>query len=267
VGLTLTKSLLRPHVPWYTLSLRHLRLRVVLPAVLIGLGLVTVSEKHCWQWAWSSGPFAQRNCQAVDDDGGRKVQAWRWAESGLIHIWTPANFPSDRTARVRDAVRSLVNEVGVPVTVSVQRASPRVIEALAQATSYRDGRASVDFDRLCRLLVTTREHPSADFIVAPVCVDGDTETAGAAYFTYGVALLDAEIDGPIYARHETAHLLGYGLHDTWPVAVVGYAALRGDAHGGGSLMMPTPAGEHLSDRAHDALTAFWGALPARLRSP
>ncbi len=81
-----------------------------------------------------------------------------------------------------------------------------------------------------------------------------------------MGILNAQLATSFTARHELGHLLGYHMHDTWPLVVLGYDnpqwASRRRTHSGeyATLMMPDAEGYELSPRARDALIYFWRGL-------
>ncbi len=67
------------------------------------------------------------------------------------------------------------------------------------------------------------------------------------------------------AKHETIHLLGYQMHNSFPLWVIGYAdepwwcVVRGQPRQEG-LMVLLGAEEQLRQRTRAALTEFWAGL-------
>ncbi|HEY3377533.1 MAG TPA: hypothetical protein VGL77_08565 [Armatimonadota bacterium] len=254
---------------WYSLNPRSIHLRGILGGVLLVALLLSMSEKHIWRWDWQHGVHAWMNCHAVTAADGRQLEAWRWVEGREIRLYVPTTMSAYRAERIADGMRRLVRELQLSIAVTVLPITPRVSAALQCNTATVQGQPSINFDRFCRTLIATRDGHYAEMVIAPATLDGSADTLGEAYFSYGVAVMDARSASGFLARHETGHLLGYHLHDNWPFAVVGYsnpkewaAALRGH-QADPPLMLPSLEGSHLSPRSRDALVSFWHSLERR----
>ena len=194
----------------------------------------------------------------------RPGAGWKDAKSDCMRLrkWIPK-----RVAKIADGVSSLVNDLHLNITVRTLPMTARVAQAVAASSrGKRLLQRTVNFDTLCRQLIATRDGRYAEVIIAPGMIDGANDTAGMSYFNYGVVLLNDQVACRFIARHETGHLLGYHLHDNWPITILGYPTYT--PHWGrfvreGNLMMPVPQGNDLSPRAHDALISFWQGLEQR----
>jgi hypothetical protein len=164
-------------------------------------------------------------------------------------------------------VRSLSQEVGLNVFVRMAPIDERISAAIRRNSVRIEKQSSLDFDAFSRDLAATRDGAYAEMVILPGMIDAAPKAVGAAYFSYGVAVLNDQCASPTIARHETAHLLGYSIHDTWPLVIFGYpngAHASGMRNGeGATLMLAEDAGYDLSPRAHDALVSFWRGLERR----
>jgi len=264
-----TNNLQKP-IPWYSLNPRHIRVRRILLPLAILLLLSLCNEKHLWQWAWRDGYHAGFNCQPVVDARGRNIEAWRWVEGKTIRIYTSPYLATGHVRLAAASMRSLVADLGLDVNIELLPLPKRVEDALARSTSMRGHTRWLSFDRLCRELVATRDGAYAEMVYVPEMIDSSPDVTGAAVFKYGVGVLNARQATSFTARHETAHLLGYHMHDTWPLIVLGYsnpqwAIYQHDHHASEPLMMPNDTGDELSPRSRDALICFWHGLERRTK--
>lgn len=256
------------HIPWYTLNPRHIRLRRLLLPLLALLLLSLGTEKHCWRWSWQHGYHASFNCRSVVDVHGRQIEAWRWVEGREIRIYTSPALATPHVQLAAGAVRDLIQELGLDIRVVVAPPPARVTQAIARCTLRRGGKTWVSFDGLCRALIATRDGHYAEMVYVPGMIDATSDVVGAGVFSYGVSILDAQQATSITARHEAGHLLGYHLHDTWPLIVLGYpdfhqAIYHRKGEDTNPLMMPYSDGFTLSARSRDALLCFWHGLEQR----
>ena len=240
---------------------------IVLPCVIILLVLaaMTVNEKHLWQLDWRAGYDAWYNCRAVPDSHGHSLEAWRWVEGREIRFYAPYGMPRHRVDAMVNGVENLIAELHLDVHVRVLPLPTRVALAMARAT-HPGQPNSLDFNTLCRELVSTRDGRYAEMLITPCDLESSSDTLGMADFRYGVAVLEASTANSMLARHETGHLLGYHLHDNWPYHIFGYTEHPIKRQHGQEvtyLMMPEPQGDQLSPRSQDALHYFWAGLGTR----
>jgi hypothetical protein len=255
-------------VPWYSLHPRHIRWRVIVITMAAFLLLTAINEKHVWRWSWEHGLHARVNCRAVNDVHGRSVEAWRWVEGREILVYVTPEVNRNTARCVARAIEDLLSELKMPLSLSVQPAPPRVLQAIERSTTGAGDAANIDFMQLCRELVATRRGQYAEVVFAPGIIDRSPDVVGAGLFTYGVILLNAEQATPFTARHEAGHLLGYHLHDDWPIVVLGYHDLMSEKYlrqdkSHEPLMMPWNRGYALSERSREALIYFWRGLERR----
>lgn len=256
-------------IPWYSLNPRYIRLRRIFLPVILFLLLYPCSEKHYWRWAWQHGFHAYANCRPIADARGRQVEAWRWVEGKEIRLYTSAYFPTSRVRLDAANMQDLLDGLGLNITIRILPQPARVSRAIARSVIRKHQQASVSFPRLCRELVASRDGRYAEMVYVPGMIDAEPEVTGSAVFSYGVGILNARLSTCITARHELGHLLGYHMHDSWPLLVLGYAnpqwASRRSKQTGEyqTLMMPDAAGYELSPRSHDALIFFWRGLEQR----
>ena len=255
-------------VPWYSLNPRHIRLRSFAPLLIGLLLLFFVNEKHLWQWDWQHGYHAHFNCRAVPDSNGRSVEAWRWVEGKEIRVYTTPSMRLKTTRFAAHNAQALAEEIGLGVRARAMSPPARVTAALAQSTENTATGPTVNFTRFCRAMVTNRPGHYAEIVYTTAKIDASPDVVGAAVFNYGVALIDARRSTGSTVRHETAHLLGYHLHDTWPLVILGYsnpqwAKYQEKGNENPPLMMPWDSGFDLSPRARDALIYFWRNLEQR----
>ncbi len=237
---------------------------LVILFVLIIAGF-TVNEKHIWRLDWRQGYHAWYNCHTVSNSRGQSVEAWRWVEGREIRCYTPYGMTPRRVEETVKGVEGLVLELKLDLHVRVLPMPARV--ALAITHSSQTGEHNtVNFEKLCQELVTTRDGRYAEMIITPCDLDQSSDTLGMANFRYGVSVLDSRVANGFLARHETGHLLGYNMHDNLPFIVFGYSnhAIAQKRHAGGAyLMMPQLVGDQLSPQSRDALIYFWVGLAAR----
>lgn len=245
--------------------MRRLQWRRVLLTVFAIVLLCTITERHVWRWAWADGPFANYNLRTVQDANGRERASWRWVVGREIRCYTLPQGDAFRDLQYVSAIQDLVESLGLDLRVRLLAAPPRVLTAIARSTRGARRAPPVDFDRLCAELNATRDGGYAEVVLMPCVLDRDPEVTGFSDFTQGVAVVRADRASIRTARHEAAHLLGYHLHDNWPVFIFGYpnpwveeAFFHTELDEG--LMMPTIAGSTLSPRARDAILVFWRRL-------
>jgi hypothetical protein len=254
------------HYPWYSLNPKSIHAKSIILPILILVLALCFSEKHLWRWDWNYGLHALCNLHPVVDAHGKQVDAWRWVDGQEIRIYVPANLSSRWANDTLRGVQSLVSELHLAVRVQALPEDERIQQAIRQSTTLVAGAPSINFDRLCRVLVATRQGKYAEMVIAPGTIDQSDDTLGMANFTYGTAILNEQCTNRALARHETGHLLGYYMHDDWPFAVFGYKnpQLAKLVHAGKgeevSLMMPILNNGPLSERSRDAITNFWCCL-------
>jgi hypothetical protein len=255
--------------PWYTLNPRAIRMWRIFPFVILFLLLVLFNEKHLWCWDWQHGVNFRGNCRAVTIADGRQIEAWRWVEGREIRLYAADEMTLKATRFAARGVRDLVDELGLDLRVRVMPPPAYVTDALDRSTRRNNGVPTIDFERLSRELVAKRNGPYAEILYTSAKIDGERNVVGAAMFKYGVALLDARDSTVFTVRHETAHLLGYHMHDTFPLIVFGYSnpqwAIYQHDQGSNTvpLMIDCDNGYALSDRSRDALLHFWRGLENR----
>jgi len=256
------------HVPWYSLNPRNIRVRNLLPILIFFLLLTFVNEKHLWQWDWEHGYHAHFNCHAVKDSHARNVEAWRWVEGKEIRVYFTPTMKQKATRFAAYNVQKLAEELGLELNAHAMPMPTRVTEALARSSATDGTTTTVNFDRFCREMVASRDGHYAEIVYTTAKIDASADVVGAAVFNYGVSLIDPRRATASTVRHETAHLLGYHLHDDWPLVILGYsnpqwAKYQVKHNENPPLMMPWDSGFDLSPRAHDALIHFWHGLEQR----
>ncbi|MHB9025024.1 MAG: hypothetical protein ACYC7E_12780 [Armatimonadota bacterium] len=253
--------------PWYSLDPRSIRASHVLLPILIFFLLVMFSEKHVWQWNWTSGLHAAFNCRHVTGVDGQRYDAWRWVEGREIRVYVTGDKSRKACRTLAYAMQQVSDELGLTLQVSTLPASPRITAALAHSTKIVQGKRQLNFTTLCRELVSTRQGEYAEVVFTPDTIGAGADVVGSALFTYGVAVLDARRATVSTARHEMGHLLGYHLHDTLPFAVFGYPIyfthLQHNQRSPRPLMTSWDDGYALSARSRDALVCFWRGLEQR----
>lgn len=249
--------------PWYSLNPRSIRKSALMRAVLVGLLLASVSIVPVWRLLWYRHVYALQNFQPVTDIHGRKRQAWRWSTSREIRVYQLPGIRAGQAEVIADGVRALLYDAGLRFTVRVRPLPKPIFDAYRASLTRQkvNGQITtcVRFDELESRLVALRDgDPHADMLVVDAPIAECWWAHGMATFSSGLSLLEADSIDHHLGKHESAHLLGYMYHDTYPLWVLGY---RGEGNlMRDTLMMINGSSDTLSPRARDALRAFWRGM-------
>ncbi|HOF87300.1 MAG TPA: hypothetical protein PLZ36_04215 [Armatimonadota bacterium] len=258
----------QPEVPWYTVNPRHLRFSKFTWWV-IGLGfplilLFTVSIKPLWCWGWHAPFYSYAHFLPVADAAGRRHRGGEWVRAKEIIVYgMPGTDPRD-VQITADGLQDLVNELNLDFTVRLVEAPPKAVESWRAAlTPGAGGEKRFNMDRFEARRLAERQMQYGEMVLIDAEFTNPTWAWGLSSFRSGISVVRAPHCGIALSRHEGAHLLGYDRHDDMPLYIIGYRegaipALRD------TLMMLKPTSSMaLSDRAFDALHAFWLGLEDR----
>jgi hypothetical protein len=249
-----------PRPFFWTLDLRTVGRSRVARALLIGLVLASFMVAPEWRFLWSTHLLAFRDFWAPKAPGG--LPAWRWIDGRTIRITPGPGTHPQQVEEIRQGVQAMVDEAGLTgFTVAVAQPSAAVLAAYRSALVMKqvNGRAQscLSFKRLSTALVALRAgDPHADMLVVEEPIAEAWWAHGMAEFPTGTAILEADMADFHLGKHETCHLLGYMIHDSYPLVVFGYAG-EGNPWQRDTLMMINGQNNDLSPRARDALHAFW----------
>jgi hypothetical protein len=237
-------------------------LRGVLVAVLIGISLASFSIVPLWRLFWYWPVYGAFNFRQVKDAGGVRREAWRWIEGRTVRIYQHPEARGERTAEVAAGIRALIEEAGLDFAVEVRPMPDSVLTAynacLVQ-TKDRTGASEtrISFLKLQANLIGFREgDPHADVLIVNHPLAETPWAFALASFQGGTVALTVEHADHHTAKHEAAHLMGYMMHDTFPLFVFGYP-WEGPPWRRNTLMVLLSARDDLSPRAKEALRYFW----------
>jgi len=260
-----------PRPPWYALDLRRLLLKRILPIVLIALVVISFSIVPLWRLCWYFPIYSARNFSPVADTRGQKQSAWRWVVGKEIRVYTLTPTNTHQAETIAQGVRALLRDSGLDFTVKVRPIPREVLDAynasLLKTPVEGAERECVSFAKLeSRLIELHAGDLHADILVVNRPIAECWWAHGMATFNSGLALLEEEYVSPQLGKHESCHLLGYQMHDDFPLYVLGY---RGEAHpwNRDTLMMLLGNSDTLSERDFDALHYFWRSMEKRLNIP
>jgi hypothetical protein len=253
--------------PWYSLNPRVLSHSRLLRGVLIGLVLASVSITSLWRLLWYYPVYSNRNFAGVTDAQGKRVEAWRWVEGKEIRIYA---LPGIKPALAKEAaagVREMLHDTRLNLQVVICPASKEVLSAYQASLEKKDVNGQqtqcVSFDKLAAHLVELRgEQPHADVLIVDKPIAEYWWAHGMSVFSKGLVVLEVDSLDARLAKHESAHLLGYMMHDSFPLFVLGYP-WEGWPTNRNTLMMLYSSSNDLSPRARDAIHSFWSGLEKR----
>jgi len=256
-----------PKRPWYSLDPRALSHSRLVRAVLIALLLSAFSIAPLWRFLWYHPFYSFRNFAAVTDSRGRKVEAWRWIESREIDLLQLPGTGREETGEAAAGINDLLHDVGLNFTVKILPPPEAVLSAykasLEQATWQGQPTPCVNFDTLASRLAALRpKNGPAYVLIVDDPIAGTPWAQGMSVFSQGLMVLEASSVNRHLSKHETAHLMGYMMHDSFPLFVFGYP-WEGWPWDRDTLMLLYGGSDQLSPRARGALRAFWQGLEKR----
>jgi hypothetical protein len=267
-----------PKVGFFTLDPRKVGRKRLLRTLLLVLLFVSVSVVPLWQLGWYWPIYAPRAFLPTLDTHNRPRAAWHWIDGKEIRVYGAPGVPNDRIITTADGVRAMVEDAGLAINVHVLPMPEPVLSAyrqsLVQGNFNGQRRQMISFNRLERRLIELRDgDPHADVLVVPESMTESWWAFGMATFTSGVGVLVADNVSFHLGKHETGHLLGYLVHDSLPLFVIGYPwegmpfKVAGFATGPlaerNTLMLLYSDSNDLSPRARDALHYFWRGIERR----
>ena len=256
---------------WYTFEWRALPrsrwLRIVLTSMLGCLLLYSVSFAPLWRLNWYYPVYSASNFSAVRDSQGQRHRGGVWVRSREIRVYQLPQVRDGQAKIIAGGTRALIDELGLRFTVTVLPVPDEVLQAyrasLVKKSVNGETQLCVSFtDLQSRLLTLRGRDQRADMLVVTHPIAEAWWAHGMASFNSGLALLQQDNVSFHLGKHESGHLLGYMLHDSFPLFVFGYAG-EGNPWTRDSLMMLYGNRNALSPRAHDALSAFWRGMSNR----
>lgn len=248
--------------PWYRLSLRQF-----LCCFLIALVIVSVNISPVWRLMWYWPVLSGVNFSRVRTPDGKRVEAWRWVEDGVIRVQY-LDPRDERSAEiVAEGVRDLLRETGLALTVEVRPASEDVKRAhdacLIPSPSGASAERAISFLQMQSRMAALRSgDPHADVLIVPDPIHETGWAFGMADFHAGLCLIRSSGADQHTGKHEAGHLIGYMMHDSLPLFVIGYP-WEGWPWSRNTLMVLKSTDSSLSPRARDALRSFWRRLERR----
>lgn len=240
--------------------------RRVASALLLVLICLCFTVRPVWEWSWRSGPNAWMNCRPVKDDRHGKHEAWRWIRGREIWVYAEDAETRSSLADVKEGVEAAVRDSGVVMKVVVMTDPPPYAgEAFSKALVTRNGELCFDYWRYAKTLTRIRTGAHADVVIMNHSFASPTWAHGMAVFDYGLAVVAGMRGDSHTAKHETTHMLGYQMHDDFPLWVIGYSDepwwcfLTGRPRREG-LMVLLGNDDRLRQRTLCALKAFWRKL-------
>ncbi|MBI3922977.1 MAG: hypothetical protein HY318_16265 [Armatimonadetes bacterium] len=219
-----------------------------------------------WEWSWRSGPSAWINRRPVKDDRGVKHEVWRWGEGREIWIYPEGEDAKSSLPDVTAGVKAAVHDAEVDLKVVTLSQPPDYTrEAFSKALVQRKGETCFDYWRYAKTLARVRTEAHADVLVMNHSFRSPYWAHGMAVFDYGLAVVAGMWGDTHTAKHEAIHVLGYHMHDDFPLWVLGYpdepwgCFLTGRPREEG-LMVLLGKDDHLRQRTRAALREFWNVL-------
>ncbi|GEM_PF-3451319 len=246
---------------------RILPRRQILLIILIVLAVFSFNISPVWRLLWYWPILSIINFNRVKTPDGRRVEAWRWVESGTIRV----QYLDPRDARsaetVAEGVRDLLRETGVALTVEVRPASAEVKKAydacLSPSFSGVPGERAISFLQMQSQMAALREGDThADVLIVPDPILETGWAFGMADFHAGLCLIRNCGADRHTGKHEAGHLIGYMMHDAYPLFIFGYP-WEGWPWSRDTLMILKGTEDRLSPRARDALRSFWRRVELR----
>lgn len=250
-------------MPWYTLDPRKIGRTRFTRALIIGLLLVSFSVVPFWRLGWYWPLYAASNFVPQRDARGHWRAAWRWVESKEIRVYQAPGTQRGSAEDVAAGVKELLRDTGMAFTVTVLPLPPEVLAAYRDSLLNKGGESQLSYTALCRRLISLRENdPHADMLVIDEPLAECWWAHGIADIATGTAVLrDMHADAHL-GKHESAHLLGYRMHDSLPLFVFGYRG-EGMPWSRDTLMMINGKSSDVSPRTRDALRYFWRGMERR----
>lgn len=243
-------------------------LKGLLIALAIGLLLVSFSISPLWRLFWYWPVYSAFNCVKIKDDGGTKREAWRWVEGRTVRIYQHPEVRGERTADALKGVQALLDDAGLAFQVDVLPMPADIVKAyrssLVETEDHNGTPATcLSFRRLqAKLISLRRDDPRADILIINHQISESPWAFAMASFQGGIILMTAEHADFHTAKHETGHLMGYMMHDSFPLFVIGYP-WEGMPSKRDTLMMLLSGNDKLSPRARDALRSFWRGMESK----
>lgn len=258
-----------PASPWYSLNPKHIRFSKFtwwfLAVASVVLLLNFVSIKPLWQWGWRTRIYCFTQFYPVRSDKGIAYPGGAWLRSKTIHVYCAPDADPALAETCAQGLRGLVEELGLDIDVQAIPLSPEAKRSLEASLVKRgDGSMTFDTDRFDKLRLDDRGDDYGEMVVIGSMDFRDPDWAwGLTDFASGIAVLREEVTTIDLARHEGAHLLGYDKHDDMPAYILGYRE-DWNPQARNTLMMLLPKTDSaLSDRARDALLAFYRGQETR----
>ena len=246
---------------------RRMLFRGTIWGLLVGLLIFGLSVAPVWGLLWYLPVYSIRNCVSVKDIDGRSREAWRWVEGRTIQVCQVPGVPEGTDARTAEGVRELLRDAGLDIHVEVKPISKDILNAYnASLIELEDNgrrRSAISMRKLSSRLIALRdEDPHADILAVDAQIAECDWAFAMASFSTGTVLLTPTGHNARTAKHETAHLVGYMMHDSVPLFVFGYG-WEGWPGKRDTLMMLLSNSTELSPRARDAIRSFWRRLEKR----
>jgi len=246
---------------------RGLLFRGTIWGLLIALCIFGFSVAPLWRLLWRLPVYSARNCISVKDVDGHSREAWRWVEGRTIRVSQVPGVPEGTDAKLAEGVRELLLDAGLDIQVEVKPVSQDILDAYNASLIEREdnGRSSrlVSMNGLSSRLIALRDgDPHADVLAVDTQIAESDWAFAMASFSTGTVLLTPSGHNARTAKHETAHLVGYMMHDSFPLFVFGYG-WEGWPGERNTLMMLLSDSTELSPRARDAIRSFWRRLEKR----
>lgn len=232
----------------------------VFVALLTAIVVLSFMPAPLWRLAWRYPAYQRWSFGAATDAAGRPREAWRWVEGRTIRVAQLPNLKRPYAQETAQGVRDLLRDAGLNVSVEVRPMSEALHEAY-RASLRRDGAETrLSFTDLESRLVGMRDgDPHADVLIVDAPIAGSEWAFGMGAFRSGLVVIHQSMAGRSLAKHEAGHLMGYMMHDNFPVFVLGYP-WEGWPWSRSTLMLLASKNPELSPRARDALRALWRFL-------
>lgn len=261
------EALATPKPRWYSLNPRHLSRSRFMRVVLLAIVLYAFSIVPLWCLLWYFPVYGLYDFLPVTDMHNHHVAAWHWIEGHSLRVYYLPGIKPAKAEIIAAGARELLHDTGLQFTVTTMPAPPAIQAAYAASCEEKTVNGSkqrcVNFGKLEKHLVSLRtKDPHADMLVVDTPISEYWWAHGMATFVSGVAVFEAMNVDTNLGKHETGHLMGYLLHDSQPLFVIGYR-WEGWPWSRHTLMMLTGDDSQLSPRASDALHYFWRGIEDR----
>jgi len=256
-----------PKPPWYSLNPRSISRSRIVWGVLIALVLISFSIVPLWRLFWYWPFYSLGNFAKVKDSQGRRVEAWRWIEGREIRVYQMPGITQSEAEEIAAGTKDLLREVGLDFEVTVAPAPEKVRAAyrasLVKKTLQDQPTQCVSFDALATHLIALRgQDPHADMLIVADPIAETPWAHGMSMFSRGLVILEQSNITRQLGKHETGHLMGYMMHDTFPLFVIGYP-WEGSPWSRDTLMVLYGTSDQLSPRSREALQYFWRGMEKR----